>query len=78
MRLREGAFGEDQICHYSRQLLSGVSYLHRKGVAHRDLKGELFMAKLGGFPIQKEMCCPVKSRHNDTFVGKGSSTYFLS
>lgn len=38
-RLKKGAFSEEVICHYSRQLLSGICYLHRVGVAHRDLKG---------------------------------------
>lgn len=38
-RLRKGALGEDTICYYVRQLVLGLRYLHRKGVAHRDLKG---------------------------------------
>lgn len=38
-RLRKGVLGEDTICYYVRQLVLGLRYLHRKGVAHRDLKG---------------------------------------
>lgn len=48
VRLRKGAFGEDVICHYSRQLMSGVCYLHWKGVVHRDLKGGNLLTDLTG------------------------------
>ncbi|KAF4674800.1 hypothetical protein FOL47_008678 [Perkinsus chesapeaki] len=33
-----GAFEEAQIANYSCQILSGLEYLHRKSVSHRDLK----------------------------------------
>ncbi|XP_075514660.1 LOW QUALITY PROTEIN: mitogen-activated protein kinase kinase kinase 3-like [Primulina tabacum] len=34
-----GAFGEPVIQNYTRQILSGLSYLHGKNTVHRDIKG---------------------------------------
>mmetsp|Transcript_11573 Transcript_11573/g.31013 ORF Transcript_11573/g.31013 Transcript_11573/m.31013 type:complete len:960 (-) Transcript_11573:1352-4231(-) len=36
---REGQLGEEVASGYARQLVAGVSYLHKQGVIHRDLKG---------------------------------------
>ena len=33
-------FGEEAICQFAYQLVSGVHYLHGCGIAHRDLKGK--------------------------------------
>ena len=39
-RLKVDVFGEEVICQFACQLVSGVHYLHGCGIAHRDLKGK--------------------------------------
>ena len=34
-----GPFSEDVIVHYTRQILLGLRYLHKKHIVHRDVKG---------------------------------------
>lgn len=36
---RFGAFSEDIVRKYSRDIVKGLSYLHKHGVIHRDIKG---------------------------------------
>ena len=35
-----GAFSESVVCHYIRQVIHGIVFLHENGIIHRDLKGE--------------------------------------
>ncbi|CCW61734.1 unnamed protein product [Phytomonas sp. EM1] len=56
-----GPLSEDQARHYTKQLLSGLEYLHNQRIVHRDLKGDnLFLhkdnvLKLGDFGTSKEL-----------------------
>ena len=38
MLMEFGAFHEDVIAAYTRQILLGLQYLHGKGIVHRDIK----------------------------------------
>jgi mitogen-activated protein kinase kinase kinase len=56
-----GAFSESLICRFSCQILSGVEYLHHKGIVHRDIKGSNILvtdagiAKLADFGCSKQL-----------------------
>ena len=46
------------LCHYTKQLLEALSYLHSQGIVHNDLRPSLVFldgggVKLGGFSIVK-------------------------
>lgn len=56
-----GPFSENLIRRFSYQILSGVSYLHSKGIIHRDIKGanilvtDTGVAKLADFGCSKRL-----------------------
>ncbi|KAL3812990.1 hypothetical protein ACJIZ3_014258 [Penstemon smallii] len=56
-----GAFGEPVIQNYTRQILSGLAYLHGRNTVHRDIKGENILVdpndeiKLAGFGVAKHI-----------------------
>jgi len=69
-RLKEyGAFAEDIVKKYTRQVLEGLEYLHGKGIIHRDIKGANVLAgadgniKLADFGSSKLLQKSIKSLH---------------
>jgi mitogen-activated protein kinase kinase kinase len=56
-----GAFSEDMLKRYAHHILNGVSYLHEKGIIHRDIKGANVLvtgegiAKLADFGCSKKL-----------------------
>ncbi|EER05934.1 mitogen activated protein kinase kinase kinase 3, mapkkk3, mekk3, putative [Perkinsus marinus ATCC 50983] len=56
-----GAFEEPQIASYSHQILSGLEYLHKRSVSHRDLKCDNLLldaygtVKLGDFGSSRQI-----------------------
>ena len=38
-RIKKGPLSEDLIFDFTKQTMSGLSYLHEKQIAHRDVKG---------------------------------------
>ncbi|CCW64280.1 unnamed protein product [Phytomonas sp. EM1] len=43
-----GSFQERQVVNFTRQILRGVAYLHSKGIAHHDLKGDNLLVEPSG------------------------------
>jgi serine/threonine protein kinase len=50
--LERGSYSEDDACDIIRQMLSALSYLNSKGVAHRDLKMENIVLTTGASSTQ--------------------------
>lgn len=57
---KHGKFGESVVSSLTRQTLSGLAYLHREGILHRDLKADNILldvdgtAKISDFGISKK------------------------
>jgi len=45
-------FTEAQAAEVSRQIISGIAYLHEKNIVHRDLKPENILCKTSQFPLE--------------------------
>ena len=45
---KHGKFEETVVASFTRQILSGLSYLHREGILHRDLKADNILLDLDG------------------------------
>nr|CCC90929.1 unnamed protein product [Trypanosoma congolense IL3000] len=62
-----GPFNEEETRVYTKQLLKGLSYLHRRRIIHRDLKGDnLFVTtdgilKVGDFGTSKDLQATVET-----------------
>ncbi len=62
IKSRTERYSEATLCSYMLQLLAGVSYMHSKGLMHRDLKpGNVFVKNngqalaIGDFGLAREM-----------------------
>lgn len=74
-----GQFSEDEARYYFLQLLDGLDYCHRSGIAHRDLKPENllldrnFDMKIADFGF----AAPIEGRTGDGYLEtqKGTSNY---
>ena len=61
MLIQFGAFSEELLRRFVSQILSGVGYLHDKGIIHRDIKGanvlvtDAGIAKLADFGCSKQL-----------------------
>jgi serine/threonine protein kinase len=62
-----GKFQENQVSRFAAQILSGLSYLHERKIAHRDLKGDNLLVetdgtlKLADFGTARELATLSKS-----------------
>ncbi|OMJ94201.1 hypothetical protein SteCoe_2686 [Stentor coeruleus] len=58
--MTEGAMPEDQIRDYIKQILTGLSFLHKSGIFHRDIKSDNILmsetiAKIADFGLAREI-----------------------
>jgi mitogen-activated protein kinase kinase kinase 19 len=60
--VRFGSLDERTVAHYTRQIATGIRYLHHNGIIHRDIKGANVMVtskglvKLIDFGCAKRHC----------------------
>lgn len=59
-QMTEGAMSEDQIRDYIKQILTGLSFLHKSGIFHRDIKPDNILisgsvAKIADFGLAREI-----------------------
>lgn len=70
-KFKKKSLPEPVIQNYIRQILRGLSYLHKKKIVHRDIKGENILldkgcVKLADFGASKYI---VKQQQNHSFKG---------
>lgn len=86
-----GEFGESAIRSYTRQILSGLAYLHTKNTVHRDIKGANILVdpngrvKLADFGMAKHIsgqACPLSFKGSPYWMApeviKNSNGYHLA
>lgn len=52
-----GPLQEEVIAHYTRQILKGLQYLHRKNIVHRDIKGANILITITGVAKLADFGC---------------------
>ncbi|KTB16386.1 Serine/threonine-protein kinase STE11 [Nakaseomyces glabratus] len=78
-----GPFEEPLIVNFTRQILIGVAYLHRKNIIHRDIKGANILIDIKGcvkitdFGISKKLS-PLNQENQDKRTSLQGSVYWMS
>ena len=80
---RLGPFNDRVVVAYSRQIIAGLKYLHRNGIAHRDIKGANLLLtptgtiKLADFGTAAETLQLLTPRSKRSVVGDSFSKFLL-
>ncbi|XP_031562664.1 uncharacterized protein LOC116298381 [Actinia tenebrosa] len=81
---RFGAFVEPVFQRYTKQILSGVDYLHKKNVIHRDIKGGNIMLmpngviKLIDFGCAKRLCMSLSLSRSSIMHSMKGTPYWMA
>jgi serine/threonine kinase 4 len=78
MRERRAAFSEEEIAAILRQVIEGLSYLHRRGIVHRDVKASNLLYHRGVVKIADFGISVLAPQAADGKFGRFGSPYWMS